>query len=291
MPPLSSSRTSRAPPRSASASTPSCSAASCGATSTPCRVFEEHGGTVEKFIGDAVMAVFGVPSVREDDALRGRPRGIGAGRAAPRFNAEPRGCARGRHRDADRGQHGRGDRRRRRRRPEARDAGDAVNVAARLEQAAAPGEVLLGGGDPFGGGARRRGRAGAADRGEGQERGSRRLPVGRPEAGRPRLRAADLDAVVGRRRCSTTSEPHRRRTRARLRPHDGRRHAGNRKSRSRARRRAGHRRARVVGRCVAYGRGSRTFRSPTSCARSRARSRRPVSRGSWRPRTGDAAAR
>ena len=33
-------------------------------------VIEHHGGTVEKFIGDAVMAVFGVPVLHEDDALR-----------------------------------------------------------------------------------------------------------------------------------------------------------------------------------------------------------------------------
>src|SRR5947207_12809977 len=33
-------------------------------------IVERHGGSVEKFIGDAVMAVFGVPALHEDDALR-----------------------------------------------------------------------------------------------------------------------------------------------------------------------------------------------------------------------------
>ena len=33
-------------------------------------IVESHGGTVEKFIGDAVVAVFGVPAAHEDDALR-----------------------------------------------------------------------------------------------------------------------------------------------------------------------------------------------------------------------------
>ena len=37
-------------------------------------VLERHGATVEKFIGDAVMAVFGVPTVHEDDALRATSR-------------------------------------------------------------------------------------------------------------------------------------------------------------------------------------------------------------------------
>ena len=33
-------------------------------------IVESHGGTVEKFIGDAVMAVFGIPAAHEDDAFR-----------------------------------------------------------------------------------------------------------------------------------------------------------------------------------------------------------------------------
>src|SRR6478752_4429479 len=92
---------------------------------------ERHGGTVEKFVGDAVMAVFGVPVVHEDDALR-------ACRAAVEMrDALPELGIRGRI-GVNTGEVVTGT-------EERLATGDAVNVAARLEQAAEPGEVLVGG--------------------------------------------------------------------------------------------------------------------------------------------------
>ncbi len=94
-------------------------------------IVESHGGTVEKFIGDAVMAVFGVPHVHEDDALRA-VRAAGEMRdALPELGVQARiGVNTG---EVVTGTE------------ERLATGDAVNVAARLEQAAQPGEVLLGG--------------------------------------------------------------------------------------------------------------------------------------------------
>src|SRR5881392_4491948 len=51
-------------------------------------VLERHGGTVEKFIGDAVMAVFGIPTVHEDDALRCVRAAHEIGPAIEALNAE-----------------------------------------------------------------------------------------------------------------------------------------------------------------------------------------------------------
>jgi class 3 adenylate cyclase len=94
-------------------------------------IVERHGGSVEKFIGDAVMAVFGVPAVHEDDALRG---GLGdlndeleasyGTRLELRIGVNTGEVVTGTE--------------------ERLATGDAVNVAARLEQAAEPGEILLG---------------------------------------------------------------------------------------------------------------------------------------------------
>jgi class 3 adenylate cyclase/tetratricopeptide (TPR) repeat protein len=88
------------------------------------RTIELHGGTVEKFVGDAVMAVFGVPVVREDDALR-------AVRAAHELRAPEFRIG------VNTGEVVAGA-------GETLVTGDAVNLAARLEQTAAPGEVLIG---------------------------------------------------------------------------------------------------------------------------------------------------
>jgi class 3 adenylate cyclase len=104
---------------------------------------EQHGGTVEKFIGDAEMAVFGLPRLHEDDALR-------AVRAAAAMQRGLTSLNEGLHirygvRLANRigvntGEVVAGD-------PAAGQrlvTGDAVNVAARLEQAAGTNQVLIG---------------------------------------------------------------------------------------------------------------------------------------------------
>jgi class 3 adenylate cyclase/tetratricopeptide (TPR) repeat protein len=104
------------------------------------RVIERHGGTVEKFVGDAVMAVFGVPVVHEDDALRAL-RAVSEMRAAlVDLNADlarDYGTALELRIGVNSGEIVTGT-------DERLVTGDAVNVAARLEQAAQPGEVLLG---------------------------------------------------------------------------------------------------------------------------------------------------
>jgi class 3 adenylate cyclase len=104
---------------------------------------ERHGGTVEKFIGDAVMAVFGVPAVREDDALRAVRAAAEMQTALEDLNEQLEGRFGVRLRvrtGVNTGEVIAGD--------PARGhgfvTGDAVNVAARLEQAAPDGEVLIG---------------------------------------------------------------------------------------------------------------------------------------------------
>ena len=92
-------------------------------------IVESHGGTVEKFIGDAVMAVFGVPQVHEDDALRAVRAAVEMRDALPDLGVEARiGLNTG---EVVTGTE------------ERLATGDAVNVAARLEQAAQSGEILI----------------------------------------------------------------------------------------------------------------------------------------------------
>ncbi|HSO54794.1 MAG TPA: adenylate/guanylate cyclase domain-containing protein, partial [Actinomycetes bacterium] len=106
-------------------------------------LFERHGGRVQKFVGDAVVAVFGIPVVNEDDALRAVRAAAELGGDLGRLNAELErdwGVTLQVRTGVNTGEVVTGD-------PAIGDAlvlGDAVNVAARLEQVAAPGEVLLG---------------------------------------------------------------------------------------------------------------------------------------------------
>jgi tetratricopeptide (TPR) repeat protein len=105
-------------------------------------VLERHGGTVEKFIGDAVMAVFGVPTVHEDDALRAVRAAAEMREALGRLNADLQrelgielsirtGIATGEIVAGDPAQ------------GQAFVTGETVVVAQRLEAAANPGEILL----------------------------------------------------------------------------------------------------------------------------------------------------
>ncbi len=104
---------------------------------------ERHGGTVEKFIGDAVMAVFGLPVRHEDDALRAIRAAADMQAALPalntRFLAE-RGLRLDNHIGVNTGEVIAGDASTGQRLV----TGDAVNTAARLEQAAGSGEIVLG---------------------------------------------------------------------------------------------------------------------------------------------------
>jgi class 3 adenylate cyclase/tetratricopeptide (TPR) repeat protein len=106
-------------------------------------VLERHGATVQKFIGDAVMAVFGIPVMREDDALRAVRAAAELSPGLVTLSDELQrewgvalqvriGLNTG---EVIAGSPGMGS---------ALVVGDAVNVAARLEQAAGPGEILLG---------------------------------------------------------------------------------------------------------------------------------------------------
>ena len=103
------------------------------------RAAEAYGGTVEKFIGDAVMAVFGVPVAHEDDPERAVRAAI-VMRSRLAGLAERRGMEMGLRIGINTGLVVTGT-------SPGRDflvTGEAVNLAARLQQAAEPGEILVG---------------------------------------------------------------------------------------------------------------------------------------------------
>ena len=105
-------------------------------------VLEAHEGTVEKFIGDAIMAVFGVPRIHEDDAVRAVRAAAEMREALADLNGDLEaelGVTIVVRTGINTGEVVAGDRGNQR-----LVTGDAVNTAARLEQAASPGEILIG---------------------------------------------------------------------------------------------------------------------------------------------------
>jgi class 3 adenylate cyclase len=107
------------------------------------KILERHGGTVEKFIGDAIMAAFGIPAAHEDDALRAvRAAADMRGRLAALNEelARERGVTLAVRTGINTGEVVAGDPSR----GQFYASGDAVNVASRLQQAAKPAEILLG---------------------------------------------------------------------------------------------------------------------------------------------------
>ncbi len=102
---------------------------------------ERHGGTVDRFIGDAVMAVFGIPLRREDDALRAVRAALDLRQSLGRLNAqlEEGGVSLAIRIGVNTGEIfvSSND-------AETAALGDAVNVAARLEQIADVGTIVIG---------------------------------------------------------------------------------------------------------------------------------------------------
>src|SRR5215471_13170736 len=107
------------------------------------QVLERHGGTVEKYIGDAIMAVFGLPRLHEDDALRAVRAAFEMGTALQELNVRLQatwGVRLQNRTGVNTGEVIAGDAATGQRLA----TGDTINVAARLEQAAPDGEVLIG---------------------------------------------------------------------------------------------------------------------------------------------------
>jgi class 3 adenylate cyclase len=99
-------------------------------------VVERYGGSIEKFIGDAVMAVWGTPAAREDDAERAVRAALDLVAAVPGLGADrpqARAAVLTGEAAAVIGAQGQG-----------MVAGDLVNTASRLQAAAPPGTVLVG---------------------------------------------------------------------------------------------------------------------------------------------------